>query len=708
MKSLSHKIITILSLAICIFACLSCGPTEIPVVEVEEVSINQDFLSMKVGETVTLSATVRPGDATNLTVIWRTSDASVATVNNGVVTAIKSGTAIISATTVDGGKTASCTVIVSPPITFAVFRTGILGDDLLPEGIDKTTITEAVFHTATYKSTDIMLAPAAESEGYAAIFFELNGTVAHYYTSADKYLIRDPSWLFGGWTSLKKLNLSLFNTESVTNMAYMFADCVNLETLDVSSFNTGNVETMTGMFQNCRHLKSLDISSFSSNRLIDAGYMFFRCLSLTNLDMGTFEMPRTYESASWYSVDGVAQLSKNCGIRCSARTKDILCESGSGLQEYLAYISWFLPEEELPIFEPHIDPSIYRSSDFSMDKKVKMLQTASEGNGIDIVLMGDAYSDRLIADGTYEKDMVAAMDAVFSHEPFKSYKHLFNIYLIYAVSINEIVGGDCCFDSNAKEVNYFEDNYLWCDYTTCRNYAMTASNKIDKYLVFPIMIMNADKYGGFASMNNSEWGNEYYDYPAKIEGLAVAPRNKDELSFNHIVCHEFGHSFAGLYEEYVDSSSPINDWEVESITKAFAHLGWYANVDLTSDPETIKWHRFLEDSRYDASQVSIIEGARHATGIWRSVGGSMMGSGGEYSVPAREAIYKKIHKLAYGEDWQYDYETFVQQDLKTISSVSQSSSRYVPYPARVSQKHYYKMESSIAADGKKKTTVIMN
>jgi hypothetical protein len=86
----------------------------------------------------------------------------------------------------------------------------------------------------------------------------------------------------------------------------------------------------------------------------------------------------------------------------------------------------------------------------------------------------------------------------------------------------------------------------------------------------------------------------------------------------------------------------------------------------------------------------------------------MMGSGGEYSVPAREAIYKKIHKLAYGEDWQYDYETFVQQDLKTISSVSQSSSRYVPYPARVSQKHYYKMESSIAADGKKKTTVIMN
>lgn len=587
--------------------------------------------------------------------------------------------------------------------TYAVFKT----EEILPDGVDKATITEAVFHTSTDKSTNILLVPSSESETSASIYFELDGTVAHYYTSAERYQVRYAGWLFGGWSSLKRLDLSMFSTESVTGMEYMFSDCISLEYLDVSSFNTGNVETMTGMFNNCRHLKTLNISSFSSNRLISASYLFYRCLSLTNLDLGAFEMPN--ESASWYSVDGIAQISKNCGIRCSTRTKDILCEPGSGLQEFSKYITWFRPEDDFPVFEAQIDPSLYRSSDFSMDKRVKMLNTATEGNGIDIVLMGDAYSDRLIADGTYESDMRMAMDALFSHEPLKSYKHLFNVYLIYAVSMNETLGEDCCFDSSMKEESFFADNtQFWCDYTTIRNYAMIASKQSDKYLVFPIMIMNTDEYGGFAS-TNSEWNeNDRFDYPARVESIAVAARDRDGDSFHYTVCHEFGHSFAALFEEYVDRPDPMYEWEENYMKETYLHLGWWANVDFTSDPETIKWHRFLEDSRYDSSKVSIIEGARHAIGIWRSVEQSIMGSGGEYSVPSREAIYKKIHKIAYGESWQYDYETFVQQDIENLQQESQVSPKFISYPARVARKHSFKMEGSTSVDGKKKVTVIMN
>ena len=589
--------------------------------------------------------------------------------------------------------------------TYAVIGT----DSILPAGVDKTIITEAVFHTSTDHSTDVLLVPSNELEGSASIFFALDGTVAHYYTSAESYQLRASDWMFGGWSNLKKLDLSMFCTESVTNMVYMFSDCVNLETLDVSSFNTGNVEAMTGMFKNCRHLRSLNLSSFSSNRLVDAGYLFFRCLSLTNLDLGSFEMPKPYPSASWYSVDGVAQLSKNCGIRCSARTKDVLCELESGLHEYMQYITWFLPEENLPVFEPQTDPSMYRSSDFSMDKKVKMLHAATEGNGIDIVLMGDAYSDRLIADGTYENDMEAAMDEIFSLEPFKSYKQLFNIYLIYAVSRNESLGEDCCFDSRVNEVGYSGDlNGLWCDYTTIRNYAMIASKKTDKYLVFPVMIMNSDIYGGFASMN-SEWGdNDQFDYPANIEGIAVVSRDRDGDTFHYVVCHEFGHSFAALFEEYVDRTNPMDEWEVNSMKEASAHVGWWSNVDFTSDPATIKWSRFLEDSRYDSSQVSIIEGARHATGIWKSVDQSMMNSGGDYSVPAREAIYKKIHKLAYGEKWQYNYETFVEFDQKSIAATQAAPIPwYSPIPD-LHQKPVIRIERSVTPDAQNRISVIMN
>ena len=80
---------------------------------VTSVTLNQTSATLTEGETLTLSATVNPETATNKNVTWSTSDPSVATVDNGVVTAIKAGTATITVTTEDGGKTATCTVTVN-------------------------------------------------------------------------------------------------------------------------------------------------------------------------------------------------------------------------------------------------------------------------------------------------------------------------------------------------------------------------------------------------------------------------------------------------------------------------------------------------------------------------------------------------------------------------------------------------------------------
>ena len=89
----------------------TCTITVIPT-PVTSVTLNKTTASLKVGETVTLSATVNPSDATDKTVTWTTSDATVATVSNGVVTAKKIGTATITAKA--GEKTASCTITVVP------------------------------------------------------------------------------------------------------------------------------------------------------------------------------------------------------------------------------------------------------------------------------------------------------------------------------------------------------------------------------------------------------------------------------------------------------------------------------------------------------------------------------------------------------------------------------------------------------------------
>ena len=82
-------------------------------VSVTGVSLDKTELSLTVGGTETLTATVAPDNATDKTVTWTSSNPSVATVENGVVTAVSAGTATITVTTDDGGKNATCTVTVS-------------------------------------------------------------------------------------------------------------------------------------------------------------------------------------------------------------------------------------------------------------------------------------------------------------------------------------------------------------------------------------------------------------------------------------------------------------------------------------------------------------------------------------------------------------------------------------------------------------------
>lgn len=87
-------------------------PTE--EVSVTGVKLDKTSVSVKEGNTVQLKATVEPEDATNKKIKWSSSDKDVATVDdNGLVKGIKWGTATITVTTDDGGKTATCKVEVT-------------------------------------------------------------------------------------------------------------------------------------------------------------------------------------------------------------------------------------------------------------------------------------------------------------------------------------------------------------------------------------------------------------------------------------------------------------------------------------------------------------------------------------------------------------------------------------------------------------------
>ena len=101
--------------------------TKIPeqTVEITGIHLNTESFEMSVGNDAVLTATVEPADAENKTVLWSTSNASVATVEEGKVTAVGAGTAIITATTSDGKFKAECTIDVREKTSEVVAVTDI-------------------------------------------------------------------------------------------------------------------------------------------------------------------------------------------------------------------------------------------------------------------------------------------------------------------------------------------------------------------------------------------------------------------------------------------------------------------------------------------------------------------------------------------------------------------------------------------------------
>ena len=103
-------------------------------VAVTGIALDQNSLSLEVGESVTLTTTVFPDEATNKSVVWTTSAEKIAVVENGTVMAVSEGVATITVKTVDGNYSAQCQVSVSVPedaidLTKFKFRFNNVGAD---------------------------------------------------------------------------------------------------------------------------------------------------------------------------------------------------------------------------------------------------------------------------------------------------------------------------------------------------------------------------------------------------------------------------------------------------------------------------------------------------------------------------------------------------------------------------------------------------
>ena len=412
------------------------------------------------------------------------------------------------------------------------------------------------------------------------------------------------------------------------------------------------------IFSDMPDLKAVQLPS----GLLDMGYdSFINTTSLDTLYFRSFSPPGYYEynSKSYFGHDGL--------VICVPEGFEDRYKSSEYWSRYAQYIrGWH--------YDDLAAPDYYISSDFSRDGEVVQLQKAKKGRGIDIVLMGDAFSDRQVEDGTYASTMNKMMEAFFSEEPYTTYRDLFNVYAVTVVSDTE------GYENPGHSLScWFGDGTLvGGNDSKCFSYALNAvpDDRMDNTLI--IVAMNSTKYAGTCYMYHYDAG----DYGIG-SSVAYFPVGSTDEGLARLVHHEAGgHGFAKLTDEYAyqeNGSVPQN--AKDDLSYRFQY-GWWKNGDFTNDPNSVKWAHFLADERYKYDGLGCFEGAfTYWSGAWRPTQNSIMRDNtGGFNAPSREAIWYRLHKLAYGESWQYDYEEFVAYDAvnrKTEASAA-SPRRYAP------------------------------
>jgi thiol-disulfide isomerase/thioredoxin len=316
------------------------------------------------------------------------------------------------------------------------------------------------------------------------------------------------------------------------------------------------------------------------------------------------------------------------------------------------------------IFGPLEEEDDYSSTDYSMDGEVVTLQEASAGNGINIVFLGDAYTDREMKDGSYVTLMQQCMDEFFAIEPYKTFRDRFNVYAVKVVSENGKTGVGystalgCVAVGNSISI---KDSGVQKSF----EYALRVPGIKDKRNLLIHVLVNSSGRRGITRMSES-----------LQSGVAFSSSTSNAPEFfGPVLRHEAGgHGFAFLADEYSNKKGSPDQEMVDEYNRLYREYGWYPNVDFTNDPAKVKWSAFLSDERYK-DEVGIFEGgaAYYTKGVYRPSLNSMMNQDVEFfNAPSRWAIYKRIMELS-GEE--YSFETFLEYDAVNRGKTAAAAAR---------------------------------
>lgn len=433
-----------------------------------------------------------------------------------------------------------------------------------------------------------------------------NGRVSSIYLSYGNMVGQLPEEL-GNLTELEYI--SFYGNKLSGEIPSSIGNLTNLEVLSLSNNNlTGEIPSSLGDLTNLDHL------DLSDNNL--TGNLPATLANLNNL-----------------------QYVDLCGNRLNGVIPDEILNCN--WWNHLGYDNIIYQQPGYKLTFP-----LYESSDYSMNGTVFALQEHSVGNGLKVVIMGEAYSDRMINDGTYRKHVEQAMEAFFSEEPYASFREYFDVYGLYVVSANEVLGENTAFQTTVEfdRGTFVTHSAIAVEYV--RNMQEMNNQLAD---VTSIILMNTDaNFRANCAMYSDGFCAAFCSY-----------NGTDEEDLQQIVHHEAcGHGFGKLADEYTEyegtyptPSTIVNDHQ----------RNWSMNVDVTNDPQEIAWSYFLTDMRYQNEGIGIFEGAvYYPYGAYRATENSIMRyNTGGFNAPSRQSIYRRIMEKSGGV---YSFVDFLEYD----------------------------------------------
>ncbi|MCX5409538.1 M64 family metallopeptidase [Streptomyces sp. NBC_00335] len=264
----------------------------------------------------------------------------------------------------------------------------------------------------------------------------------------------------------------------------------------------------------------------------------------------------------------------------------------------------------------------------------KLVDNGPTGDRLDVVVIGDGYTAAEL--GKFHTDARAKWAEVTAVEPYATYRNLFNVWTVDAVSHESGVSGDP--DRGAVRDTAL-GSYFWCE--EIERLLCIDQPKVDAYVAkapeadLVIVLANSAKYGGAG-----------YNEPSATLGYeGISTASADNAKSGQVAIHETGHSLGKLADEYFYPGVP--DYEKYTGPEPAESNTSKLSADRMAR-QRAKWYRWLGETSPDGGAVGAYEGGGYfATGIRRPTDNSLMRVLGKpFNLPGVEAMIAGFYKHA--------------------------------------------------------------